>query len=71
MLEVTQIIVVRTRYGEDIVSLQTPLPSPCPGLTAAPLTVQFHAERGTGEDYATEHFPGVPCELVSYPGGPV
>lgn len=55
--------VVVSNSGADKVLLYTDLPGACYPWDL-PLTVDFHAGRGSGVKYIKENFPGVPIELV-------
>jgi len=62
-------IVTGSQTGPDHVCLITDQPTPTPGLTSEPLSVDFNAPPGDGERYVREVLL-IPSELVEVIGRP-
>lgn len=63
-IEILRVLVLVRKYGPDLVSLETRLPSgayPFTGFAWADITVASE----TGEAYAKEHFPGIELEIIN------
>lgn len=63
---VSKITVVINTYSSDRVFLHTDEPAAIPSTPSGwNLLLSFDAQQGTGVDYCSQHYPGVPVEVVS------
>lgn len=63
LLTFTRVVVLVRKNEADIVWLHTEYPSASPGLSSAPLVLQFTAGRGTGVEYVRQNF-GLESEVI-------
>jgi hypothetical protein len=66
-LNIKKILVIHRRNLDDMIFVETDLPNAFPkgfGYNET-LSLEFHAEAGTAEDYVTKNFGRIPDEVIS------